>query len=187
MPKKLDWVFNKKFKNEKDFHSYLETFPPYATTNNNKVNCNICTDGKSHKMRQLYLLCTSKMCGSKCESKYKIENCLKKSIIKLFSLNDHIFDHNAAEVDEKKYGLTKSMKKLVESLIVEHDIQTTEHILIKLTRMKRKGKVEIIPSKSQLSNYLSYRRKKLGKIHFNSCYYKFLYFHRVIKKETKTI
>jgi hypothetical protein len=81
------------------------------------------------------------MCGSKCESKYKIENCLKKSIIKLFSLNDHIFDHNAAEVDEKKYGLTKSMKKLVESLIVEHDIQTTKHILIKLTRMKRKGKV----------------------------------------------
>ncbi len=105
----------------------------------------------------------------------------------MFSLNDHIFDHNAAEVGEKKYGLSKSMKKLVESLIVEHDIQTTKHILIKLTRMKRKGKVEIIPSKSQLSNYLSYRRKKLGKIHFNSCYYKFLYFHRVIKKETKTI
>ncbi len=50
------------------------------------------------------------MCGSKCEAKYKIENCLKKSTIKVFSLNDHIFDHNAAEDGEKKYGLTKSMK-----------------------------------------------------------------------------
>ena len=65
----MDLKSFKKFKNEQEHHSFLQTNPPYATTNNNKVNFNICTDGKSHKMRQIYLLCTSKMCESKCEAK----------------------------------------------------------------------------------------------------------------------
>ena len=59
MPKKLNWIFVNKFKSEISFNSYLESIPPYSTTKNNEVNCNICTDGKAHKMRQKYLLCTS--------------------------------------------------------------------------------------------------------------------------------
>ena len=47
MPKKLDWVFIRKFKADDAYHSFLETIPPYATTNNNSVTCNICTSGKN--------------------------------------------------------------------------------------------------------------------------------------------
>ena len=35
-------------------------------------------------------------------------------------------------------------------------------MLIALTRMKRKGKFASIPDKTQLTNYLAYRRRKLG-------------------------
>ena len=41
MPKKLDWVFVKKLKAENAFNSFMETLPPYATTNNNLVNWKI--------------------------------------------------------------------------------------------------------------------------------------------------
>ena len=47
MPKKLNWIFVNKFKEESSLNSFLESIPPYSTTNNNEVNCNICTDGKS--------------------------------------------------------------------------------------------------------------------------------------------
>ena len=145
-----------KFKNENASHSLLETFPPCATTNNNLVNCTICTDGKQHKMRQKYLLCTSKICGEDCTAKYKIENCLKKGKIVVFSLNEHLIDHN------QKHGLTKEMKVIIEQIITEHDFHTPKQILIKFNRMKRKGILQDTPNLVQLTNYLAYRRKKLG-------------------------
>ena len=59
-------LLKKNFKSEISLNSYLESIPPYSTTNNNVVNCDICTDRKAHKMRQKYLLCTSKLCGKGC-------------------------------------------------------------------------------------------------------------------------
>ena len=42
------------------------------------------------------------------------------------------------------------------------DIHTCKRMLIVLTRMKRKGKIETVPEKVQLTNYLAHRRRKLG-------------------------
>jgi hypothetical protein len=43
MPKVIAWdkERTKKLKTIEDLNSFLETIPPYAITNNNKVNCNI--------------------------------------------------------------------------------------------------------------------------------------------------
>ena len=110
MPKKFNWIFVNKCKEENSLNSFLQSIPLYSTTNNNEVNCNICTDRKSHKMRQKYLLCTSKLCGKGCTAKYKMEKCTKKSLIKVFKINEHQFNLENVEFSEKKVGLTKSMK-----------------------------------------------------------------------------
>ena len=112
MPIKYKWNFLGKFKNEKEYLSLLDTFPPYATTNNNQVNCTICNEGKPHKMRQMYLLCTSKLCGKACKAKLKIENCLTKSIMKVYSLNEHEFIHDNVEIKEKKTRIIKANEKI---------------------------------------------------------------------------
>ena len=64
----------------------------------------ICTEGKTHKMRQKYLLCTSKLCGKLCNAKYKVEHCLQKDVFKVFSINEHLFDQNDVEIRQKKVG-----------------------------------------------------------------------------------
>jgi hypothetical protein len=66
------------------------------------------------------------------------------------------------EISEKKRGLSNIMKAVVEELIVNHDIHAAKGILIQLTRMKRKGRIETTPDKTQLTYYLAHRRKRLG-------------------------
>ena len=160
MPKVIPWIFSKKMKCESELNSHLETLPPYSTTNNNLVNCILCQGGKIHKMRQKYMICTSKLCGNECQAKYKIEQCICKGSSKIYKLNEHVFQHNAEAVVEKKIGLSKAIKKVIEDIILLKDIHTCKRMLIVLTRMKRKGKIGLIANKVQLSNYLAYRRRK---------------------------
>ena len=162
MPQVFQWILSKKMKCESAFNSHLETLPPYSTTNNNVVNCILCHGGKIHKMRQKYMICTSKLCGKECQAKYKIEQCIYKGSCKIYKLNEHVFQHDAEAVVEKKIGLSKAIKKVIEEIIVSKDIHTCKRMLIVLTRMKRKGKIDLVPNKIQLSNYLAYRRRKLG-------------------------
>ena len=162
MPKKLNWIFLDKFKTENCYNSFLDTIPPYSTTNSNLVTCNICKDGKNHKMRQKYLLCKSKFCGKSCTVKYKVEHCKKKNLFKIYKTNKHMFEHVDVKIEEKKFGLSKLTKSIIENIINQHDVHTTQRILIKLKSMKRKGDIENIPDKAQLTSYLSRRRKSLG-------------------------
>ena len=55
--------------------------------------------------------------------------------MKVYSLNEHEFIHDNVEIKEKKHGLSKQIKKLIELVITLHDIHSPKRILIKLTRM----------------------------------------------------
>ena len=119
MPKVIPWILIQKFKNIQEYDSFTETLPPNSITYNNQVNCTICTGGKIHKMRQKYMSCASKLCGRKCEAKYKVEHCLTKGIVKLYKVNEHDFQHDDTELpSEKSIGLSKSLKKIIEDIIV---------------------------------------------------------------------
>ena len=72
MPKVIPWILVNKFKNISEFNLVIETLPPFTTTNNNQVNCVVCNGGKIHKMRQKYMVCSSKLCGKDCTAKYKL-------------------------------------------------------------------------------------------------------------------
>ena len=88
--------------------------------------------------------------------KIQVEHCLNKNVVKFFKLNEHIYDHDIDVVAEKRIGLSKELKNVVEDIIVTKDIHTSKRMLIALTRMKRKGKIASIPNKTQLTDYLAH-------------------------------
>ena len=64
------------------------------------------------------MVCSSKLCGKDCTAKYKVDHCLNKNVVKFFKLNEHIYDHDIDVVAEKRIGLSKELKNVVEDIIV---------------------------------------------------------------------
>ncbi len=106
----------------------IETLSPFTTTNNNRVNCVVCNGGKIHKMGQKYMVCSSKLIVKIVLQNIVLQN-MKLSIVwikKFFKLNEHIYDHDIDLVAEKRIGLLKELKNVIEDSIVTKDIHTSK-------------------------------------------------------------
>ena len=151
------------------------TLPNHANTQSNKVNCGICkklglNHGTPHQMNQSYLVCVSKSCQSKlyeqkCAAQYKLEICELSGQIYLYGLNTHNDSESKFELEDTR-GLDKNYRKLIERLITKKEITTTKAIEIEPSKSKYVNKLKgaKVPDSVQIKNYLSYRRKRLGKL-----------------------
>ena len=173
MPRVIDFKIVGEFKNVSEYNDYKIELYNYGITNSNRVLCTMCEG--NHKMKVQYSSCSEQSCNevTKCPKRYKLTICESQPDIEKQKCILYQFGrHNSLENSKIQRGLSVLVKSLIDGYINDIGIMTPKKILIRLLKIQKKARVanantiDIVPSLSQIKNYLVYQRNLLGNLLF---------------------
>lgn len=166
---KIDWKLVCTYDSFAESEHYFERGRPKVVVKSNKPNCTICNNSDGHQMKVQYMDCYKTECNGKCETRYKLMQCLSLSKCVIYSLNEHEIVAVSAPIEEQtkikmRRGLSHSTKEAIETILNEKNLRVPNKIYIELTKNKDKYKLNYYPNLHQIQNYLKYRRVRCDDI-----------------------
>jgi hypothetical protein len=113
--KKIYWKLVCTYDSFIESEQYFEHGRPKVIVKSNKPNCTICINNDGHKMKVQYMNCCKNECDNKCQTRYKLTQCLKKSKCVIYSLNEHEIAPIETQLKVKiRRGISHSTKEAIE-------------------------------------------------------------------------
>jgi hypothetical protein len=119
---KINWKKACTFDSFVESEQYFKRGRPKVVTKSNKTNCTICNNSDGHKMKVQYMDCNKNDCNGKCETRYKLMQCLNLSKCVIYSLNEHEVVVVSAPTEEQakikmRGGISYSTKEAIETIL----------------------------------------------------------------------